>query len=67
MNTATDELITLSDLAHRLKIHPTTARGLYRRGVIPGVKLGHRTLRFDFSEVVDALRHADDPAAPASE
>jgi len=64
---ATEELITIADLAARLKIHTTTARGLYRRGIIPGIKLGHRTLRFDYAAVVDALRRNDDPAAPADE
>ena len=62
MNT-TAELLTITELSQRLKLHPTTTRGLYRRGVIPGVKIGHRTLRFDFDEVVQALRDNDDPAA----
>lgn len=57
------ELITLEMLADKLKIHPTTARGLYKRGVIPGVKLGHRTLRFEYHAVVEALKAANDPAA----
>lgn len=58
-----DELITLDELAHRLRLHPDTARGLYRRGVIPGLKLGHRTLRFEYNQVIEALRQAGDPAA----
>ena len=66
MNTS-GELITLTDLARRLKLHPNTARGLYRRGVIPGLKLGHRTLRFDFPEVVEALRRSGHPAADQAE
>ena len=60
---AHDELLTLDDLARRLRLHPTTARGLYRRGVIPGLRIGHRTLRFEYGAVLDALRCADDPAA----
>lgn len=52
------DLLTLPDLARKLRLHPTTARGLYRRGVIPGLKLGHRTLRFEYAAVLDALRQA---------
>lgn len=62
-NSAGDELLTLGELAQRLRLHPDTARGLYRRGVIPGIKLGHRTLRFDYNHVLEALRQAGDPAA----
>jgi len=60
---ANDELLTLEELAERLRLHPDTARGLYRRKVIPGIKLGHRTLRFEYNKVIDALRRAGDPAA----
>jgi excisionase family DNA binding protein len=60
---AGNELLTLTELAHRLRLHPDTARGLYRRGVIPGLKLGHRTLRFEYAQVLEALRQAGDPAA----
>lgn len=64
MVTQTGEgLLTLVELAQRLRLHPDTARGLYRRGIIPGLKLGHRTLRFDYAQVLEALRQADDPAA----
>ena len=58
-----DELLTLDELAQRLRLHPDTARSLYRRGVIPGLKLGHRTLRFEYGQVLEALRQAGDPAA----
>ena len=61
------QLITIGELAERLRIHPDTLRGLYRRGKIPGIKLGHRTLRFDYAQVIDALRRAGDPAAAALE
>jgi len=62
---ANDELLTLDELAARLRLHPDTARGLYRRKVIPGIKLGHRTLRFEYSQVLEALRRAGDPAGAA--
>jgi len=57
------QLLTINELAERLRIHPDTLRGLYRRKVIPGIKLGHRTLRFDYAQVLEALRRAGDPAA----
>ena len=57
------DLLTLDELAHKLKMHPVTVRGLKRRGVIPALKLGHRTLRFEYGAVLDALRQAGDPAA----
>lgn len=60
---AGEELLTARELAERLRIHPDTVRGLYRRKVIPGVKIGHRTLRFEFRQVVEALQKAGDPAA----
>lgn len=49
------ELIPLVVLAERLNIHPATARKLYRRGIISGIKFGYRTLRFNFLEVVEQL------------
>lgn len=58
-----DALLTLDELAARLRLHPDTARGLYRRKKIPGLKLGYRTLRFDYGQVLEALRRANDPAA----
>lgn len=56
---ATDSnLLTLDELARKLRLHPATTRGLWRRRVIPGLKLGHRTLRFSYPEVLDAIRQA---------
>jgi len=60
--TSSEELLTLVEISQRLRLHPDTTRGLYRRGKIPGIKIGHRTLRFDYSQVVEALRRANDPA-----
>lgn len=58
-----DDLLTLDELAHKLRMHPVTVRGLKRRGVIPALRIGHRTLRFEYAKVLDALRQAGDPAA----
>jgi len=56
-------LLTLDELSERLRIHPVTTRGLYRRGKIPAIKLGHRTLRFDYEAVLEKLQADGDPAA----
>lgn len=61
--TAQDDLLTLDELAHKLRMHPVTVRGLWRRRVIPALVIGHRTLRFEYAAVLDALRKAGDPAA----
>lgn len=65
MNATTDgrELLTIFELSERLRLHPDTARSLYRRHIIPGIKLGYRTLRFDYADVLRALRQAGDQAA----
>ena len=65
--TTSGELLTLDELATRLKMHPVTARGLWRRRTFPGLKIGHRTLRFEYGAVLDALRQAGDPAADQAE
>lgn len=61
------ELLTITEVAQKLKLHPNTARDLYRRHVIPGLKLGHRTLRFNYPEVLAAIRQANDPAAETAD
>lgn len=49
----TDALLTTKDVAVRLKIHPGSVRRNYQRGLIRGVKLNARLLRFR-SEDIDA-------------
>lgn len=61
--TTAETTLTINELAERLKIHPVTLRGLYRRKAIPGMKLGHRTLRFDYAQVVNALTQANQATA----
>lgn len=66
--TATEgNLLTLDELAHKLRMHPDTVRGLKRRGVIPALTIGHRTLRFSWPDVMDTLRRKNDPAAIQAE
>lgn len=65
--TQSGDLLTLDELATRLKMHPDTVRSLWRRRVFPGLRIGHRTLRFEYGAVLDALRQAGDPAADQAE
>ncbi len=46
------ELLTIDELAARLKMHPVTVRSLWRRREIPALVIGHRTLRFEWSAVL---------------
>ncbi len=55
----TGELLTITELGERLRIHPDTLRGMYRRGQIPGLRISYRTLRFDYEKVIDALETID--------
>jgi len=55
---APGDLLTLTELATRLKMHPGTVRRLKRDGTIPALVLGHRTLRFSWPDVLASLRQA---------
>lgn len=50
------ELITSDELAERLRLKPATIRLWTREGVIPAVRVGGKVVRYDFLEVVAALR-----------
>lgn len=62
-----DDLLTIDELAKKLHIHKVTCRTLYRQKVFPGIKIGHRTLRFEYQAVLSALRQANDPAAATAD
>ena len=51
-------LLTLGELATRLRMHKDTVRRLKREGTIPALVIGHRTLRFSWPDVLDKLRQA---------
>lgn len=55
MMTRRDTLLTADDLAEILAVRPITVLGWYRKGVIPGIRLGHKIIRFNLTEVVNAL------------
>jgi len=40
-------------------MHPVTVRGLWRKKAFPGIRIGHRTVRFEYHAVLDALKSAD--------
>lgn len=50
------ELITSRELAGRLKLCEETVRRLAREHVIPSIRIGAKTLRFDAQAVESALR-----------
>jgi excisionase family DNA binding protein len=52
---STTQLITIQDLARQMNCGEHVIRDLVRKGRIPCVRLGHRTLRFDSEEVRKAL------------
>ena len=54
-----DELLTASELAHRLRVKPGTVRTWARQGRIPAVRITAKVVRYDFSEVVKSLQHRD--------
>ena len=55
---APGDLLTIDELATRLKLNPGTVRRLKRDGTIPALVLGHRTLRFSWPDVLASLRQA---------
>ena len=53
------DLQTVDQVAAALGMHPKTVLEVYRRGDLPGIKLGARTLRFhpdDVAAYVEARR-----------
>ena len=51
-----DELLTAAELAGRLRVKPGTVSAWTRAGRIPAVRIGPKTIRFDWAGVVKALR-----------
>jgi excisionase family DNA binding protein len=49
-------LLSADDLAARLRVRPSTVRAWARADRIPAIRIGPKTLRFDFAEVLRAIR-----------
>lgn len=50
-----EELITTSELAEKLKVHPHTIRLWVKNGKIPYIKLSERDFRYYYSKVIETL------------
>jgi len=50
-----DELLTVDEVAARLKIHPVTLRKMLRGGLIRGMKFGVREWRIPASAVKEFI------------
>lgn len=55
LSVRTEDLLTADELAHRLKVQPSTVRNWSRRGVIPKKRLSHKVHRYSLHDVVNAL------------
>jgi len=61
MNATPEKLLTVEELARRLDVGQDKVRAMAKAGRIPCVEVGANTRRFDWQEVLAALR-----AAPAN-
>ena len=55
----TTELLTAEELADCMRVRPSTIRLWGREGLIPVVKIGGTIRRYDFAEVIAALKARD--------
>lgn len=51
------ELISAKELAKRLRVTRDTVHDWRRRGLIPSLRAGRRTIRFDVAKVFEVLAH----------
>lgn len=57
------QLLTAQELARVLKLNPQTLYRLARRGVLPAIRIGKKSLRFDPAQVRIALQAQTTPLA----
>ena len=57
------QLLTAQELARVLKLNPQTLYRLVRRGVLPAIRIGKKSLRFDPAQVRIALQVQTKPLA----
>jgi len=58
------ELLTAQELATALKLNTQTLYRLVRQGLVPAIRIGRKTLRFDLVQVRAALQ-SQEPPRPA--
>ena len=51
-----EALLTVPELADKLQISEGKIRMLYREKKIPIVRVSHRNVRFDYQDVIQALK-----------
>ncbi len=51
-----NDLLKAEDLAERLQVRPETVKTWTRDNVIPAIRINPRVIRYDYAEVVDALK-----------
>lgn len=51
----TSELLTVEEVAQRLKLNPQTVRRWIRRGTLPATKIGRKEWRIRAADVYDCL------------
>ena len=56
------EMLSAEELSSRLKLRPNTLLAWARRGKIPSVKLGRKTVRFSYEAVVAVIDKARENA-----
>lgn len=62
------ELLTTEELSHKLQLAPSTIRRWVRANRIPAIRVTAKVIRFDYSDVCEALRDGSDRSGePAAE
>ena len=49
------DLVNIQDLAARLQVHVSTLRRIWRAGLLPGYRIGPKTIRFRMPDVLEAF------------
>jgi excisionase family DNA binding protein len=57
-------LLVREELAARLRVSPRTIQAWVRNGLIPVIRISSKVLRFDWDDVVAALKRKNGPVPP---
>lgn len=55
-----EQLLTASELAHRLRLRPDTVKQWTREGILPAIRITGKVIRYDLAEVRGALKRISD-------